>query len=58
MHKCGMWKPNTNNEAMLRGVLPMEGHQKEIQYPELLGREREVEKIKMFLKNIEIFEET
>ena len=33
MHKCGMWKPDTDNQTLIR-VPPMEEQQKKIQYPE------------------------
>ena len=34
MHKCSIWKLDTNNEALPHGVPPIEEHQKETQYPE------------------------
>ena len=33
--KYGMWKPDTDNQTLLRGLPPMDGQQKKIQYPEL-----------------------
>ena len=58
MHKCGMWKPDTDNQTLLQEVPPVEGQQKKIQYPEqckmLLGRDFEVEKIMKFLNKINI----
>ena len=32
MHKCDMWKPETDNQAMPPGVLPKEEQQKKT-YP-------------------------
>ena len=34
MHKYGIWKSDANNQPLPHGVLPMEGHQKKVQYPE------------------------
>ena len=34
LQKCSMWKINTNNKTLPTRLPPMEGQQKEIQYPE------------------------
>ena len=55
-----MWKPDTSNQASLRGVPPWRDTKKKfnIQYDirTLLGRNCEVQKGYRFLSDIEVFE--
>ena len=58
MHKCGLWKPETDNPRLSPGVLPIEGQQKKNNIQcnikkILLERDCEEEKLIRFLKDRE-----
>ena len=44
MHKCSIWKPDTENQTLRQGLSPM-------------GKDCEVGKIIKFYKEIELFKE-
>ena len=57
MHKCNMWKPETDNQTLP----PIEGQQKKYNIQSaikaLVKKDCEVEKKIKFLKEMEVFEE-
>ena len=54
MHKCGMWKPDTANQRLLRGVPSIERQRKKYNIKgnikPLLGKYCEIENIMKFLR--------
>ena len=61
MHKCSMWKLETNNKAFASLSTSMEEDQKKNNIQSdiiiLLGRDCEVKKVMRFLKDVEVLEE-
>ena len=61
MHKCGMWKPETDNQTLRPEVPSMKEQHKKYKIHDniktQLGKDCEVEKVLRFLNEIQIFEE-
>ena len=61
MYKCGMWKPDTNNQTLTRGVPTIGDTRKKYNIQSvirmLMRRNCEVEKVTRFLKEVGIFDE-